>query len=805
MSVNESHHSQQKIKLCQQIVKDHFGPIAASITGVLLARGRLSLQQIVKFLNTSTGAGSAAASSAAGNGVGVPRGGPLGIGSSTSSYGSSSSANSIGTTRIHPSTVEHHLLSLVQNNCAWHVLVSLESGHAIFGPALVRLKEEFKEVKQKEGAAAAAARRAAYQEFFEVNPDEIIPRMRFGAYIGVAEQRFGQDAGEIIRLLLKHGQLAANDIIHRLAGDDPMKSTKISRLLLLLLHRTYIRPSLVSSHISPRDKFIAYETDGKLVKRGSVFTPKELRQLKDNVAERIEAEDRLEWEGGAGLIMSGSVAEGAGLKGKASGNHMATGRLGIIRTGHANGAHKSGALSLSSSRSSKKRKHDATRLAASTGGDENGERPPYEPSWDDGMDEDALLAKLGQLDVMHLTHPALAGCEVDKEIYLRVHYDRFDVHVRDDVIYQAVRSQHNVVVADVFRLFARAGEFGDATKGGSTGAPEGELSTMRMSVRDERSGPISLNGLSINFPESINLPQAFPKKSFSSSSSSSSSRKNGSSGPSRAELIAEYAAVLSCAEDIAGAGRKRRFLAPAYQATSSAAATAGDANGSGKGKSKLANGNADGSAGGASSRASRTGGSGTTVSAGGTRVSNVFVVEYAEICGRLKRAILKDVVAEKFGSAAVRVIGVLLEKGKLEEKYISKLGLLSLSHTRHICARLFESSLLGLQEVPKSNDRQPARTFFLWYVDLPAAYAWLLEGMYQTLARIGQRRGEELRRERALVNKVERTDVAASMTALLSEGERAAWQSLQAALVRLAVAEQRVASEAFVIASLPGE
>ncbi|CAD6911910.1 unnamed protein product [Tilletia caries] len=816
MSVSESHHSQQKIKLCNQIINDHFGSTAAAITAVLLARGRLATPQIVKFANSapaaSTGTPSAVGGAPAGVGAGVPSGGPLGIGGS-SATSSAQGAGANTPTRISPATVEHTLLALIQHNCAWHVLVSNETGAAVFGQALKELHAKWAKATSP---AEAASMRAGYQEYFEINPDEIVPRLRFGSYIGMAQDRFGSDAADIIQLILKHGKLQAKDICNKLSAGDTDKSRKIARLLLLLLHRTYIRPSLASSHISPRDKFIAYEVEGKLKRRGNIFTPKELRELKDNVAARIEAEERMEWEGGGGQAAAiAQVVNTAAQNGSGKAGLGSTGRLGIRVSAKA--------AASSMSRANKKRKLDATRSAAggSKGPAGDDHHAAAESAVDDGMDEDALLARRGKLDHMNLTHPALIGCEVDMDIYLRLNYDRFDVHVRDSVVYQAVRAQYNTVTADVFRLFAQAGEFGDSAAGagaggagvgggGGAGGGEGGMSSVMTSIKDERSAPISLNALSINLPEGLNLHHGFPKRAFNtttSSSSSSSKRKDkDAGGPSRAELIAEYAAVLSCAEDIAGASRKRRFLAPAYTAVSAAAG--GDL---GKGKGK-ANGDAPGAGGGTSSRPTSSkltgaagGGAGTTVSAGGTRVSNVYVVEYAEICARLKRAALKDVVGEKFGPAAVRVIGVLLEKGKLEEKYISKLGLLSLSHTRHICARLFESSLLGLQEVPKSNDRQPGRTFFLWYVDLPSAYAWLLEGMYQTLARLGERRGEELRRERALVNKVERTDVAASMTALLSAGEKAAWEALQESLARLAVAEQRVASEAFVLASLPGE
>ncbi|KAE8219016.1 hypothetical protein CF319_g7213, partial [Tilletia indica] len=107
----------------------------------------------------------------------------------------------------------------------WHVLVSSATGAAVFGPALKDLHAKIAQAATSEGggAAAAASIRAGYQEFFEINPDEIIPRLRFGSYIGMAEERFGSDAADIIQLILKHGKLQARDICDKLGGDDPLR------------------------------------------------------------------------------------------------------------------------------------------------------------------------------------------------------------------------------------------------------------------------------------------------------------------------------------------------------------------------------------------------------------------------------------------------------------------------------------------------------------------------------------------------------------------------------------------------------
>lgn len=47
---------------------------------------------------------------------------------------------------------------------------------------------------------------------------------------------------------------------------------------------------------------------------------------------------------------------------------------------------------------------------------------------------------------------------------------------------------------------------------------------------------------------------------------------------------------------------------------------------------------------------------------------------------------------------------------------ISKVGMMAPKDVRPLLTAMAADSLISLQEVPKSADRNPARTFFLWYV-----------------------------------------------------------------------------------------
>ncbi|WFD22726.1 RNA polymerase III subunit C82 [Malassezia equina] len=193
-------------------------------------------------------------------------------------------------------------------------------------------------------------------------------------------------------------------------------------------------------------------------------------------------------------------------------------------------------------------------------------------------------------------------------------------------------------------------------------------------------------------------------------------------------------------------------------------------------------------------------GSSTTVSAGGSaRVATSFTIEYVNILKQLQLQMVRNMVVDRFGAMAGRIFSILVEKGKLEEKHISKIGLISMGETRDVCSRLFASSILSLQEVPKGSERNPQRTFFLWFVDVNKCKAWLLDHLYKTLGQLSRRRLYEQARKASLLRKAERTDVREAAEALLTDWERKELASLQSLLEAITVAEARVLRDAFIL------
>ncbi|KAJ7236733.1 RNA polymerase III subunit RPC82-domain-containing protein [Mycena haematopus] len=85
------------------------------------------------------------------------------------------------------------------------------------------------------------------------------------------------------------------------------------------------------------------------------------------------------------------------------------------------------------------------------------------------------------------------------------------------------------------------------------------------------------------------------------------------------------------------------------------------------------------------------------------------------ICKRLRRRVLESVTRERHGAMGVRILRLLLDSGKMDEKQISKVVMIPNNAVRPLLANMSAQSLISTQEVAKSTDRNPARMFYLWY------------------------------------------------------------------------------------------
>ncbi|KAI1787893.1 RNA polymerase III subunit RPC82-domain-containing protein [Ganoderma leucocontextum] len=179
-------------------------------------------------------------------------------------------------------------------------------------------------------------------------------------------------------------------------------------------------------------------------------------------------------------------------------------------------------------------------------------------------------------------------------------------------------------------------------------------------------------------------------------------------------------------------------------------------------------------------------------------------VEFEIIARRLRRRVLEAVARERHGDEGVRIIRLLLDTGMMDEKQISKVGMMAPKDVRPLLSSMSAESLVSLQEVPKSADRNPTRMFYLWYVDLQKAYNVLLGNLYKTLYNIAARRQAEQAELnlKAVLEKRQRSDVSQDEERLLTRNERELLAQWEKKREKLTVLEMRVEEAVFILRDL---
>ncbi|MCJ1249985.1 RNA polymerase III subunit C82 [Trapelia coarctata] len=149
-----------------------------------------------------------------------------------------------------------------------------------------------------------------------------------------------------------------------------------------------------------------------------------------------------------------------------------------------------------------------------------------------------------------------------------------------------------------------------------------------------------------------------------------------------------------------------------------------------------------------------------------------WTVNFHALSEKLRLIELENTIVSRYSAEGLRIIRILNEKGKLDEKAISSFALMSQKQMRHLLTTMHEQGHLELQEIPKDNNRQPSRTMFLWFFDPERCRMKVLEETYKTMARCMQRVKMEREAVQSTIDKASRTDVVGKEDEYLSVHER---------------------------------
>lgn len=176
----------------------------------------------------------------------------------------------------------------------------------------------------------------------------------------------------------------------------------------------------------------------------------------------------------------------------------------------------------------------------------------------------------------------------------------------------------------------------------------------------------------------------------------------------------------------------------------------------------------------------------------GNRGGGEWYVPFSDLCETLKRVTYEQIIENKFGPLALRLLRIIKDKGKVNDELLARTALLRADTIAQLASTLHDFGALDLQEVPRSNDRTPVKTFFLWFHNPKRAYGIILQDMYKALARMYKRILAERKEHPILLAKLEREDVKGNEEAYLTASEKKDIYELRATEEKLLIQINRL-------------
>lgn len=136
-----------------------------------------------------------------------------------------------------------------------------------------------------------------------------------------------------------------------------------------------------------------------------------------------------------------------------------------------------------------------------------------------------------------------------------------------------------------------------------------------------------------------------------------------------------------------------------------------------------------------------------------------WTVDFAPLVQHLREAELDTVIERTVGRQGLRLVRILRQKGKLDEKALPNISLMKKSDVQNKMLEMEVAGYVDIQEVPRDNSRTANRTIFLWYTDTERCIHTLLNNTYKTATRCLQRLSVHRRKEKDVLLLTKRTDV----------------------------------------------
>ncbi|KAK9378550.1 RNA polymerase III subunit RPC82-domain-containing protein [Kockiozyma suomiensis] len=140
----------------------------------------------------------------------------------------------------------------------------------------------------------------------------------------------------------------------------------------------------------------------------------------------------------------------------------------------------------------------------------------------------------------------------------------------------------------------------------------------------------------------------------------------------------------------------------------------------------------------------------------GSKGGGEYTIDFSALMNSIRALEYDKLIAKRQGAVACRLLRIIRDKGRIDEKQIAQAALLPAKEIRAHLTALHECGGLDLQEVPRGADRAPSRTYYLWHHRPAAAHALMAQQVIRAMTRCYARVIDERARRPGVFAKIAR-------------------------------------------------
>ncbi|CAB3407283.1 unnamed protein product [Caenorhabditis bovis] len=137
----------------------------------------------------------------------------------------------------------------------------------------------------------------------------------------------------------------------------------------------------------------------------------------------------------------------------------------------------------------------------------------------------------------------------------------------------------------------------------------------------------------------------------------------------------------------------------------------------------------------------------------GESAGGLYIIDVKRAITMICRGHCESLIREQFEGRAIRIMRLLETRHFLDEEQVEKQSMMSAKEAREMLYALVEEGYVFTKAVGRSNDFQPARTFYLYHVDLHRTVRGLVEYTCKLIRNLILRNAFERKENRHLLEK----------------------------------------------------